>query len=261
MPDPHRYRQPERARDADGPVLIFGIHAVEAVLANPKRTIQKLFLTDNAARRLGETLVARGLAHDSVRPKDLDRRLGPDTVHQGALIEAAPLQEPTLAELAESAAGKPLIVLDQVTDPHNVGAILRSAAVFGTAGLVMTRRHSPPLDGTLAKSASGALEHVPVALVQNLARSIADLKELNFTVIGLDGDAAERLEDAAWPELVALVLGAEGKGLRQLTRERCDHLASIATDGSFASLNVSNAAAIALHWAAARRLGLLEPKG
>lgn len=262
MPDPHPHRQHERARrgDADGPVLIFGIHAVEAALANPKRTIQKLFLTDNAARRLGEALVARGLAHDSVRPKDLDRRLGPDTVHQGALIEAIALHEPTLPELAESAAGKPLIVLDQVTDPHNVGAILRSAAVFGAAGLVMTRRHSPPLDGALAKSASGALELVPVALVQNLARAIADLKELHVTVIGLDGDATERLEDAAWPERAALVLGAEGKGLRHLTRETCDRLARIATEGAFASLNVSNAAAIALHWAAVRRLGLLPAK-
>ncbi len=263
MPDPNRNRQHERTSrgDADGPMLIFGVHAVEAALANPKRTIQKVFLTDNAARRLGETLVARGLAHDSVRPKDLDRRLGPDTVHQGALIEATALHEPTLPELAASAAARPLIVLDQVTDPHNVGAILRSAAVFGAAGLVMTRRHSPPLDGALAKSASGALELVPVALVQNLARAIADLKELHFIVIGLDGDATERLEYAAWPEQVALVLGAEGKGLRQLTRETCDRLARIATEGPFASLNVSNAAAIALHWAAAGRLGLLQAKG
>lgn len=244
--------------EGDDCILIYGIHAVEAALGNPQRVIGKLYLTENAEHRLREALAGRELTHEPVLPRDLDRRLGPDTVHQGALIETEPLPEPTLAELAESAAHRPLMVLDQVTDPHNVGAILRSAAVFGAGGLVMTRRHSPPLDGTLAKSASGALEHVPVALVPNLARAIADLKELHFTVIGLDGDAPERLEDAAWPERAALVLGAEGKGLRHLTRESCDRLARIATDGTFASLNVSNAAAIALHWAAAGRLGLLK---
>lgn len=245
-------------RRHDEEPLIFGIHAVEAALANPQRVIRKLFLTDNAERRLHDTLATRQLAHEPVQPRDLDRRLGPDTVHQGALIEAAPLPEPTLAELSEGAEGRPLIVLDQVTDPHNVGAILRSAAVFGAAGLVMTRRHSPPLDGALAKSASGALEHVPVSLVPNLARAVSDLKDLHFTVVGLDGDAMERLEDAPWPGRVALVLGAEGKGLRQLTRESCDRLVRVATDGPFASLNVSNAAAVALHWAAAARLGLLR---
>ena len=262
MPDRPQHWRADRGQpqESSGPTLIFGIHAVEAALANTKRVIGKIYLTDNAARRLGETLHARQVAHESVRPKDLDRRLGPETVHQGALIETEPLAEPTLSDLAEGAAGRPLIVLDQVTDPHNVGAILRSAAVFGAGGLVMTRRHSPPLDGTLAKSASGALEHVPVALVQNLARAIADLKELHFAVIGLDGDAEDRLEDAPWPVDVALVLGAEGKGLRHLTRESCNRLARIATDGTFASLNVSNAAAIALHWAAAGRLGLLRAK-
>lgn len=248
----------DAGRRNDEEPLIFGIHAVEAALANPQRDIRKLYLTDNAERRLHDALAARQIGHERVLPKDLDRRLGPDTVHQGALIEAAPLREPTLADLAEGAAGKPLILLDQVTDPHNVGAILRSAAVFGAAGLVMTRRHSPPLDGALAKSASGALEHVPVALVQNLARAIADLKALDFIVTGMDGDATERLEDAAWPERVALVLGAEGKGLRQLTRESCDRLVRVATDGAFASLNVSNVAAVALHWAAAGRLGVLR---
>lgn len=251
-------RESDARRRNDEEPLIFGIHAVEAALANPQRIIRKLFLTDNAERRLHAALAARQLAHERVLPRDLDRRLGPDTVHQGALIEAAPLPEPALAELAENAAGRPLIVLDQVTDPHNVGAILRSAAVFGAAGLVMTRRHSPPLDGALAKAASGALEIVPVALVQNLARALADLKEQHFTIIGLDGDATERLEDTSWPELVALVMGAEGKGLRQLTRESCDRLVSVATDGAYASLNVSNAAAVALHWAAAQRLGLVR---
>jgi 23S rRNA (guanosine2251-2'-O)-methyltransferase len=241
----------------DDLVPIYGVHAVEAALGNPRRTVRRLYLTDNAERRLETALAARPIPHERVLPRDLDRRLGPDTVHQGALAEAEPLPEPTLAELAEGAAGRPLIVLDQVTDPHNVGAILRSAAVFGAGGLVMTRRHSPPLDGALAKSASGALEHVPVALVPNLARAIAELRELGLAVIGLDGGAPERLEDMPWPERAALVLGAEGKGLRLLTRESCDRLARIATDGPLASLNVSNAAAIALHWAAAARLGLL----
>jgi 23S rRNA (guanosine2251-2'-O)-methyltransferase len=238
--------------------LIFGIHAVEAALKNPRRVIAKLFLTDNDERRLGDVLALRQLSRERVLPKDLDRRLGADTVHQGALIETEPLPEPTLAELLAHADGRPLVVLDQVTDPHNVGAILRSAAVFGCAGLVLTRRHSPPLDGALAKSASGALDLVPVAPVQNLARAMAELKELGCTLIGLDGEAPDRLEALRWPEQSALVLGAEGKGLRQLTRESCDQLVSVATSGAFASLNVSNAAAISLHWAAASRMGLIK---
>jgi 23S rRNA (guanosine2251-2'-O)-methyltransferase len=253
-------RSGRAAREDDGALLIYGIHAVEAALANPRRTIGKLLLTDNAERRLQALLASREVAHERVLPKDLDRRLGPDTVHQGALLETEPLVEPALEDLAAEAARRPLIVLDQVTDPHNVGAILRSAAAFGAAGLVMTRRHSPPLDGALAKAASGALDHVPVALVQNLARAIAELKELGFTVTGLDGDAPERIETAPWPESVALVLGAEGKGLRQLTRESCDRLVRLTTEEDWGSLNVSNAAAVALHWAAVRRLGLLPDR-
>jgi 23S rRNA (guanosine2251-2'-O)-methyltransferase len=250
-----------RRRDADlrdaGQCHIFGIHAVEAVLHNRRRSIRKLYLTDNAERRLKAALTERQVAHVRVLPRDLDLRLPADAVHQGALVETEPLPEPALDELAERAGSRPLLLLDQVTDPHNVGAVLRSAAVFGAGGLVMTRRHSPPLDGALAKSASGALEHVPVALVQNLGRAIADLRALGVAVIGLDGDATERVEGMDWSAGIALVLGAEGKGLRQLTRESCDRLVRIAADGAFASLNVSNAAAIALHWAAAHRLGLL----
>ena len=250
MPDRHRQHAPKRHRTVgheDRQTLIFGIHAVEAALANEQRTVRRLYLTDNAENRLRPALAARQLTHERALPRDLDRRLGADTVHQGALLETDPLPEPDLAELADGAAGRPIVVLDQVTDPHNVGAILRSAAVFGAAGLVMTRRHSPPLDGALAKSASGALEHVPVALVQNLARALAELKELGLIVIGLDGEAPDILEEIDWPERAALVLGAEGKGLRQLTRDSCDRLARIATDGPLASLNVSNAAAVALH--------------
>jgi 23S rRNA (guanosine2251-2'-O)-methyltransferase len=257
----HRRRPPPsrqiQRRAAAGSVLIFGIHAVEAALGNPRRGIRGVYLTDNAEHRLRAALAARQMPHERVLPRDLDRRLGAGTVHQGALAEAEPLEEPTLEALAAGAAGRPLLLLDHVTDPHNVGAVLRSAAVFGAGGLVMTRRHSPPLDGALAKSASGALEHGPVALVQNLARAMAELKEAGFTVLGLDSGATDLLEQTAWPGNVVLGLGAEGKGLRQLTRESCDRLVRIATDGALASLNVSNAAAVALHWAAAGRLGLL----
>src|SRR5262245_50737672 len=259
----HRHRT-SRGRadphpDRGGPLLIFGFHAVEAALANPQRIIRKVALSGNAERRLQHSIAARQLVHERVLPKDLDRRLGHNTVHQGALIEAEPLPEPALADLAQQMADRPLLVLDQITDPHNVGAILRSAAAFGAAGLIMTRRHSPPLDGALAKAASGALEHVPVALVQNLARALAELKELGVTVVGLDGEATQRLEDDAWPQRAALVLGAEGKGLRQLTRQSCDRLCRTTTAGPLASLNVSNAAAVALHWTALQRSRLAAP--
>jgi 23S rRNA (guanosine2251-2'-O)-methyltransferase len=257
----HRRRKISRGHarsPRDGPsdhLLIFGIHAVEAALANPNRVIHRIALSANAERRLEPSLAGRRLLHERVLPRELDRRLGPETVHQGALIEAEALPEPPLEALTADMGGRPLLILDQVTDPHNVGAILRSAAVFGAAGLVMTRRHSPPLEGALAKAASGALEHVPVALVQNLARAVADLKALDVTVVGLDGDANARLEAEGWPGRAALVLGAEGKGLRELTRLSCDRLCRIASEGPLNSLNVSNAAAVALHWLALQRIG------
>lgn len=248
-------RHEGRNERQDGVVLIYGIHAVEAALGNPARTIGRLLLTQNAERRLAEAIAARGPSIERVLPRDLDRRLGPDTVHQGALLETEPLPEADLADLVGRAAFGPIVVLDQVTDPHNVGAVLRSAAAFGAAGLVMTRRHSPPLAGALAKSASGALDLVPVALVQNLARALAQLEELDCTRIGLDGTAPDLIENEPLDGAVALVLGAEGKGLRQLTRESCDRLCRIATPGPLASLNVSNAAAVVLHLGAMRRLG------
>lgn len=238
----------------DGPIRLFGIHAVEAALRNPARHVTRAAMTENAAARLAECLKARALIPEDVTPRDLDRLLGTDTVHQGAMIEVDPLPEPSLQDLAERAAhGGPLIVLDQVTDPHNVGAVLRSAAVFGAAGLVATRRHSPPPNGTLAKSASGALELVPVHLANNLARALDDLKAQGFTLLGLDGTGDAALEDEPFQGPVALVLGAEGKGLRQLTREHCHRLCRISAAGPLASLNVSNAAAVALHLAAMRR--------
>jgi 23S rRNA (guanosine2251-2'-O)-methyltransferase len=254
-------RKPDRPHFAtrretdDGVVRLYGVHTVEAALANPRRTVRRLILTDNAARRLADALATRKFEPERASPRDLDRLLGPDTVHQGAYLETDPLPEPDLAGLAGIAAagGGPIVVLDQVTDPHNVGAILRSAAVFGAAGLIMTRRHSPPLDATLAKSASGALEHVPIALVANLSRALAELTEHGVTCLGLDGGAEAMIEDLPLSGGVALVMGAEGKGLRQLTRETCDMLCRIAASGPLASLNVSNAAAIALHLAAMRR--------
>jgi len=256
-------RQPQRAKSGhrrdqrdDGMIVrLFGVHAVEAALNNPHRKIGRLLMTENAENRLSEALAQRQIAPERVLPRALDRILGPDTVHQGVMLETELLDEPTLEDVAQRVeTNGPLIVLDHVTDPHNVGAVLRSGAVFGTAGLVMTRRHSPPLDGALAKSASGALEHVPVVLVQNLARALAELKDVGFVILGLD-ETGGLIDDEPLTGRVALVLGAEGKGLRELTRTTCDRLCRIATTGPIASLNVSNAAAVALHLAAARRRG------
>lgn len=265
MPPPFHKNRPGGQRrpqapfrqDEDGPIRLFGLHAVEAALANEDRSINRLAMTENAEHKLAALVARRGVAPERVSPKDLDRLLGPDTVHQGVMLETEPLPEPSLDELAEAAlaGGGPVLLLDQVTDPHNVGAILRSAAVFGAAGVVMTRRHSPPLNGTLAKSASGALELVPVVLAPNLARALAELKEAGFTILALDGEAETLLEDEPLDGAVALVLGAEGKGLRQLTRESSDRLVKIATGNTLGSLNVSNAAAVALHLAAMRRRG------
>jgi 23S rRNA (guanosine2251-2'-O)-methyltransferase len=181
-----------------------------------------------------------------VTPRDLDRQLGADAVHQGVLAEAENLPPVGLDEVD---AGGILLVLDQVTDPQNVGAALRSAAAFGASGLVMTERHSPPLQGALAKAASGALDIVPVILVKNLAQALAELGERGVMRVGLAEEADTALETAQLTRPLALVLGAEGKGLRQLTRERCDRVCRISTKSALASLNVSNAAAVALHWA------------
>ena len=257
-PWPRKRRATSRAQEGppadDGRVRLFGVHAVEAALANPNRTLTRLLATENAARRLAMAIGARGIAAETVSPRDLDKLLGADTVHQGLLLETEPLDEPALVDLAEAgASGGPLVILDHVTDPHNVGAVLRSAAAFGASGLVMTRRHSPPLTGTLAKSASGALELVPIALVQNLAKAMGELKANGFRLYGLDGDAEHAIEAEDFDSPVGLVLGAEGKGLRQLTAETCDRLVRITTAGGVASLNVSNAAAVALHAAAMRR--------
>jgi 23S rRNA (guanosine2251-2'-O)-methyltransferase len=178
--------------------------------------------------------------------------LGPDAVHQGVALDTEPLPPLRLDEVEPDGI---LLMLDQVTDPQNVGAALRSAAAFGTSGLVLTERHSPPLSGVLAKAASGALDIVPVILIKNLAQSLAELGERGYLRVGLAEEASEALEDAPLTRPLALVLGAEGKGLRQLTREHCDLLCRISTQSALASLNVSNAAAVALHWASLKTKG------
>jgi 23S rRNA (guanosine2251-2'-O)-methyltransferase len=233
-------------RETPDQVVLFGLHAVEAALANPRRRLLKLWATDNAAHRLAPFIAKRGLRVEPVLPRDLDRMLGPDTVHQGVALEAEPLLPVSLDEVDPNGV---LLVLDQVTDPHNVGAALRSAASFGAAGLVMTERHSPPLSGALAKAASGALDIVPVVLVKNLAQTLTGLGERGVLRVGLAEEAETALESAPLTRPLALVLGAEGQGLRRLTREHCDLLCRISTRSALASLNVSNAAAIALHWA------------
>jgi 23S rRNA (guanosine2251-2'-O)-methyltransferase len=242
----HGRRQERRPATGAETIRLYGLHAAEAALANAERRILAIYATPNAAQRLEVTaLLARAPLH-TVTPRDLDRMLGADTVHQGIMIEAEPLPERGLAELGEA---RLVVLLDQVTDPHNVGAVLRSAAVFGVDALIMTARHSPPLQGALAKAASGGLEHVPVVLVANLARALTDLGEMGFLRAGLDSESTQSLEDLPAPDRLALVLGAEDRGLRRLTGELCDLVCAIATAGPIRSLNVSNAAAIALHTA------------
>jgi 23S rRNA (guanosine2251-2'-O)-methyltransferase len=235
----------ERRRGEPGdPIILYGWHTVTAALANPARRFRKLFVTENALRRLTEENIALPLAPDVVRPGALAARLTPDAVHQGLLAETDPLPSPDIEDLDASGI---VLVLDQVTDPHNVGAMLRTAAAFAVKAIVTTARHSPEATGVLAKSASGALELVPIAIVQNLARGLAALKERGFLVVGLDGNAPDDLSALPLQAPLALVLGAEGKGLRQLTGETCDRLARLDLPGAIKSLNVSNATALALY--------------
>ena len=233
---------PRRERQTDA--VLYGWHTVTAALANPQRRIHRLLVTENALRRLSEERIELPKTLEVVRPDAIAARLTPDAVHQGLLAEAAPLPSPAIEDLAESGL---VLMLDQITDPHNVGAILRTAAAFAVAAIVTTARHSPEATGVLAKSASGALELVPIVTVQNLARGIDTLKERGYSVVGLDSEAADELAAMALHPPLALVLGAEGKGLRQGTRAACDRLARLDLPGAIKSLNVSNAATLALY--------------
>ncbi|MEA1833423.1 23S rRNA (guanosine(2251)-2'-O)-methyltransferase RlmB [Methylobacterium durans] len=228
----------------EDPVVLYGWHPVVQALGNAGRRLHRLLATENGAARLAEALGTLPIVPEIVRPSAINALLGPDAVHQGLYLEVDPLPAPGLDALPEDAL---LLALDQITDPHNVGAIVRTAAAFGVAGIVTTLRHSPSATGVLAKSASGGLEHVPLITVRNLAEALIELGERGFTRIGLDSEAEADL-DAVGPRRPAIVvLGAEGKGLRQRTRECCDMLARIAFTGEIRSLNVSNAAAITLY--------------
>ena len=234
---------------ADVPVILYGWHTVKAALENPARRIRRLYVTENAARRLGDEGVVLPLATERVRPDAIAARLEPDAVHQGLLAEADPLPAPALEEIEPTGL---VLALDQITDPHNVGAILRTAAGFSVAAVITTARHSPQATGVLAKSASGALEYVPIVTVQNLARALTALKERGYLLVGLDSTGNADLDKVPMWAPLALVLGAEGKGLRQLSRTTCDHVARLKLPGRIKSLNVSNAAALALYVATKR---------
>ena len=223
----------------------WGKHAVAAALDNPHRKVLRAWATREA---VGFMQFPKDVAVTMAEVTDLARLVPHDAPNQGAVIEVEPLQDvwldDVLAGVAERAV---LLVLDQVTDPHNVGAILRSAAAFGAIGIITQDRHSPPESGALAKAASGALERVPWVRVVNLARALEEIGEAGFWRIGLAGDSEMELKDALGPPRVALVLGAEGPGMRQNTREHCDSVARLPISDAIESLNVSNAAAVALY--------------
>ncbi|QCO14447.1 23S rRNA (guanosine(2251)-2'-O)-methyltransferase RlmB [Azospirillum brasilense] len=253
----HRESRGDRpsGRGAQG-VLLYGLHPVSAAWLNPERRIHRLIATEAGRAALEPVLAqakARGLQRPSLMPadrNDLDRMLPPGAVHQGVAVDVAPLEEVGIEDVCAEADSDPsalIVVLDQVTDPHNVGAVLRSASAFGAKAVVVTARNAPETTGVLAKSASGALESVPLVRVTNLARALADLQQAGFWTVGLAESGKGTLAQCNLTGRTALVLGAEGAGLRRLTMERCDVIARLPTQGPVGSLNVSNAAAVALY--------------
>lgn len=243
----------ERARRASAAetVWLFGLHAVRDALANPRRERLRLVVTRNALDRIGA--LPEGIAPEIVDARSFDRAvpLPAESVHQGAALEVRQLTWGSLTDLALSGPGRPLLVaLDRVTDPHNVGAILRSAEVFGARAVIAPARHSAPETGALAKTASGALERQPYLRVTNLADTLIELQAMGYCVLGLDGTGEQTLPEGLAGlagRAICLVLGAEGPGLRERTRETCDRILRIPFAADFGSLNVSNAAAVALY--------------
>jgi 23S rRNA (guanosine2251-2'-O)-methyltransferase len=237
-------RKARQATKAENRPRFWGRHPVAAALANPERRIVRIWATREAASGID---IDPAIPVTYADPADLGRLVPRDAPHQGLVAEVERLDDILLADLLDQAEdGPPLVVLDQVTDPHNVGAILRSAAAFGALGIVTQDRHAPPESGALAKAASGALETVPWVRVVNLARALGDIGAAGFWRIGLAGDADMTLAEALGPSRVALVLGAEGEGMRHNTEAHCDALARLPISG-IESLNVSNAAAVALY--------------
>ncbi|MEM7523935.1 MAG: RNA methyltransferase [Pseudomonadota bacterium] len=248
-------KERERRRGPE-PVWLFGLHAVRDALLNPARTRERLVVTRNAAEKLREAIDASGMAAEEANPRRFPAPLDPGSVHQGAALLTQPLDWGDAAQLCAPHKADPapvVVLLDRVTDPHNVGAILRSAEVFGARAVIAPLRHAAPETGALAKSASGALERQPYLRVKNLATEMERLKAAGYRLVGLDGEAPEEIGAAFAPAgPLGVVLGAEGPGLRPKTREICDALARIAFASDFGSLNVSNAAAIALFAARGR---------
>ncbi len=241
--------QAKKAASAET-VWLFGLHAVRDALLNPKREKLRLIVTLNAQGKLADAIAESGIEPEIVDPRKFKAPIDPNSVHQGAVLEVKPLNWGGLAESCIGAEVPRVLLLDRVTDPHNVGAILRSAEVLGASAVIGTRHHSAPETGALAKTASGALERQPYLRMRNLADTITELQSMGFLVLGLDGEAEETIEDVVQGRTgdpVALVLGAEGPGLREKTKETVDKLVKIDAAGGFGSLNVSNAAAIALY--------------
>lgn len=252
-PAESRPRAPRQKVDADN--LLWGRHPVLTALENPARKgMGRLLATPERAAELEAQGVPNGHRIEVVDAPTLARMLPQGAVHQGLVFKVQPLEGVSLEEIAEPAEGV-LVMLDQVTDPQNVGAVFRSALAFGARGVIVQDRHSPALAGALAKAAAGATERLPCSRVVNLSRALEQLADLGWRAVGLDGSAEDMLEDALDGQPTVLVLGSEGEGVRRLVAEHCDALARIPMPGGFESLNVSNAAAIALYEASRKRRG------
>lgn len=249
-------KERQRSAGAAETVWLFGIHAVRDALENPMRERLRLMVTKNASDRLKDAIEKSGMEAEVSDPRNFKPPIDPQSVHQGAALEVKPLDWGNLSDICAPRGQKTrLVILDRVSDPHNVGAILRSAEVFGARAVIATARHSAPETGALAKTASGALERQPYLRVRNLATCITTLREMGYYVFGLDGTATTSIDDVVaihGDKPIAVVMGAEGPGLRDLTKESCNELVKIDYAADFGSLNVSNAAAIALYAAKVR---------